>query len=123
MSRVSTGAISGYARICADRVAVQEDAVGGPVSRYDLEDLAEAETGAAQLKADFEGASKFQERNEGAVGYPGLAGALNEFVDNWSHKREKMLESLESTRQTLTEIRTNLREHDTAAAGELRSAE
>jgi hypothetical protein len=104
-------------------LAVREDAVGGPVSRYDLEDLAEAEAGAVQLKADFEGASEFQERNEAAVGYPGLAGALNEFVDNWSHKREKMLESLESTRQALNEIRTNLREHDTTAADELRSAE
>ncbi len=56
--------------------------MGRPIYKHDLDDLADAETGATQLKTDFDGASDFQEQGEGSVGCPGLAGALDEFVDN-----------------------------------------
>lgn len=47
------------------------------------------------LKEEFEDQDALITGNEDAVGSPEVAGVLNDFVDNWSDKREELGEMLE----------------------------
>jgi hypothetical protein len=75
------------------------------VYKYDLEDLSEAASGLATLKSDFEQASAVREEANDAFGYSDVQGAVQDFVDNWKHNRERQLETLTSAQEALSGIR------------------
>jgi hypothetical protein len=88
--------------------------------KYDPDDLGDAVAGLGRLQSDYESASQVQEAAAGVFGYPGLAGAVEDFVDNWRHHRENQLETLSGTRESLQSITENYLEQDRAGAAELR---
>lgn len=75
------------------------------IYKYDLEDLSEAASGLATLKSDFETASAVREEANDAFGYSNVQGAVEDFVNNWKHNRERQLETLASAQQALAGIR------------------
>ena len=91
------------------------------VYKYDPEDLNEAVAGLGRLKSDYENASQVREASAGVFGYSGLAGAVEDFVDNWKHHREQQLETLTGTHESLRDITENYVEQDQSAADELRN--
>ena len=90
------------------------------IYKYDPADLTDAVNGLAQLKSDYENASAVREESAGVFGYEGLAGAVEEFVDNWKHHREQQLETLKGTQESLANIVENYLDQDQSGAAELR---
>lgn len=88
---------------------------------YDVPILEATATGLAQLRSDYETASQVREEAASAFGYEGLAGAVEEFVDNWKHNRDRQLETIEGVQQTLVDVAANYVEHDSCAVDELTS--
>jgi hypothetical protein len=87
--------------------------------RYDLCELEGTVSGLQTLQADFETASQVQEAAGGAFGYSWLTGAVESFVDNWSHNRGQQIETLTTTREALVEIIQNYVDLDQAGVDQL----
>lgn len=86
------------------------------VYRYDIDDLHRTASGLQTLRADFEQASRAREHASGAFGYADLSGAVEQFVDNWKHNREKQIEAIGGAAEALTTITENYVEQDAAGA-------
>jgi hypothetical protein len=71
----------------------------------DLDLLGETAGSLGMLVHEFERASAIVEDAESAVGRNALLDELREFVDEWSHKREKLTESLNAVYQMATQSR------------------
>ena len=93
----------------------------GGIYKYDVDDLGDTASGLSTLKSDFENASRARSEASGAMGYGDLRGAVEEFVDNWKHNRERQLEAIAAAAEALDSIVTNYVDGDENAAGELRS--
>lgn len=92
------------------------------IYKYDVDDLGDTAGGLRTLKSDFENASSLRSQASGAMGYDDLRGAVQEFVDNWKHNRERQLEAIDAAAEALDGIVTNYVDGDEKAASELRSA-
>jgi hypothetical protein len=88
---------------------------------YDVPILEATANGLAQLRSDFETASAVREEAASAFGYEGLAGAVEEFVDNWKHNRERQLETIDGVQKAIVDVAANYVEHDACAVNELNS--
>ena len=87
--------------------------------KYDLDELTGTASGLQTLQGDFESASQVQEAAGGAFGYSWLAGAVESFVDNWSHNRGQQIETIAKTREALVEIIQNYVDLDQAGVDQL----
>ena len=94
--------------------------MSGGTFKYDLAELTTVASGLATLASDFENASKTREDADGALGYGDLRGAVREFVDNWSHERDKQIEAINGSSEALAEIIDNYVEYDETSADQLR---
>ena len=92
----------------------------GGIYKYDVADLGNTAQGLRTLKGDFEGASRTRERASDALGYPKLRAAVEEFVDNWEHNRERQLEAIESAAEALDKITESYVDGDEKGAAALR---
>ena len=93
------------------------------IYKYDLDDLGEATDGLGTLKSNFENASQVREGYDGAMGYDDLRDAVEEFVDNWKHNRERQLETLGSAQEALAGITQNYVDFDQAGVTTLNEGE
>lgn len=93
----------------------------GGIYKYDVDDLGETASGLRTLQSDFEHASSMRSQAAGAMGYSDLRGAIEEFVDNWKHNRDRQLEAIGAAAEALGTIVDNYVEGDTSAAAELRN--
>lgn len=93
----------------------------GGIYKYDVDELGQTASGLRTLQSDFENASSMRSQASGAMGYGDLRGAIEEFVDNWKHNRDRQLEAIGSAAEALGGIVDNYVEGDTSAAAELRS--
>ena len=84
------------------------------VYTYDVDDLHRTASGLQSLRADFEQAS-------GAFGYGDLSGAVEQFVGNWKHNRERQIEAIGGAAEALTTITDNYVDQDEAVAQAVRS--
>ena len=91
------------------------------VFRYDLYELTSVSDGLAALKGDYENASRSRGEVDGALGYGDLRGAVQDFVGNWKHERDKQLEAIEGASQALRTIIDGYVAYDDGAAEQLRS--
>jgi hypothetical protein len=88
--------------------------------RYDIDDLVDAANGIRTLTSEFENASQVREEASDAFGYPDLRGKVEDFVDNWRHNRERMLETLTGAHEALQGISENYLEFDQNGVASLR---
>ena len=93
----------------------------GGIYKYDVDDLTQTASGLRTLHSDFSSASEARRDASGAMGYGDLRGAVEEFVDNWEHNRERQLEAIDAAAEALDGIVTNSVDGDENAAAELRS--
>ena len=75
--------------------------------QIDLAELDQLATDLARITEEFRSLDNGEEDLEGAVGQEVLAKAVSEFSDGWKKRRQKLLESLETTAQPAAVI------HDT----------
>lgn len=92
---------------------------GGPY-KYDVADLGEAASGLRTLQADYEGATRSRRGASADLGYSSLRSAMQEFVDDWEHNRDRQLEEIEATATALGQIIDDYVSHDADGAAELR---
>lgn len=90
--------------------------------RYDVEELQDTAAGLAVLESDFASASEVRESAAGAFGWSWLEGAVDSFVDNWRHNREKQIETLQGTHEALAEISETYVAFDREAVAQLEEA-
>lgn len=91
------------------------------VFMYDLYELTSVSDGLAALKGDYENASRSRGEVDGALGYGDLRGAVQDFVANWTHERDKQLEAIEGGSQALRRIIDGYVAYDESSAEQLRS--
>lgn len=93
--------------------------MSGPY-KYDVDDLGDCASGLRTLKSDYEGATSSRRGASGALGYASLRGAMQDFVDDWKHNRDRQLDEIEATAEALDKIIDNYVTGDQKAASSLR---
>lgn len=71
----------------------------------DLDLLGETAGSLGMLVHEFQRAAAIVEDAESAIGRNALLDEMREFVDEWSHKREKLVESINAVYQMATQSR------------------
>ncbi len=71
----------------------------------DLDLLGETAGSLGMLVHEFQRAAAIVEDAESAIGRNALLDEMREFVDEWSHKREKLVESINAVHQMATQSR------------------
>ncbi len=71
----------------------------------DLDLLGETAGSLGMLVHEFQRAAAIVEDAESAIGRNALLDEMREFVDEWSHKREKLVESINAVYQMATRSR------------------
>ncbi len=91
--------------------------------------LADSERRLGKLKSEFDSLDHQKEDLQGVWGSGDIAGAMDEFFDNWSHYRKKLLASIEdvggmvsTTRKTFTKADDKLAESSADHSGAARKA-
>lgn len=87
---------------------------------YDLDSLNNLVSDLQTIHGDYSGIDGSMDTAAAAAGYSSLAGALNDFSDNWSRNRAKQLEDLEGAHTSLAEIVGQLEEYDDNGVTKLR---
>lgn len=82
--------------------------------RYDLEDLTGTAAGLGTLQSSYDGATSSREAASSSFGSDKISGAVEEFVDSWSTKRAKQIESIGDARTALEACIETYREADAA---------
>jgi hypothetical protein len=88
----------------------------------DLDLLGETAGSLGMLMHEFDRAAAIVEDAEAAIGRNALLDEMHEFVEEWKHNREKLLQSLQAVYQAATESREAYIEVDNELANSIQTA-
>ncbi|PWI45902.1 hypothetical protein [Streptomyces sp. ICBB 8177] len=74
--------------------------------------LADSERRLSRLHGEFARLGGQRDSLHAELGAPAMAGAMDEFFDNWSHYRKKLLGSIESVGTLVSQTRSTFRRVD-----------
>jgi hypothetical protein len=81
--------------------------------------LEQVENTLTGLTREFQNIQAQEQGYAGAYGSGDIAGAMNDFADNWSYHRGKILQSMQSLCQNVREVRTEASQFDTNLADQV----
>lgn len=87
--------------------------------KYDVAELQDTQARLHALAGDFAHASSIRDSYDGAMGYPSLRDAVQQFTDNWSHHRDKQIEAIDGAATMLGDICKNYVDFDRGATHQL----
>jgi len=75
--------------------------------------LTQVENTLKGLSQEFQNIQAQEQGYTGAYGSGDIAGAMNDFADNWSYHRGNILKSMDSLAKNVDEVRTQASQFDT----------